>query len=92
MRLNCQNHLHRTGPAEFLGDAIPAWGATSIQVQFPCDIDNQPTGNFPGPEDIDWNGDGMIDMLVSNGTATASCPATLKYMRLGGTDGYSQDG
>ena len=70
-----------------LGVAIPAWAA-SVQVQYPCDIDNQPTGNFPGPEDVDWNGDGIIDMLVSNGTATASCPATLKYMRLGGTDGY----
>ena len=72
----------------FSAMTIPAWGATSIPVQYPCDIDNQPTGNFPGSEDIDWNGDGIIDMLVSNGTATASCPATLKYMRLGGTDGY----
>jgi hypothetical protein len=72
-----------------LGVAIPAW-SDPVQVQFPCDIDNQPTGNFPGPEDVDWNGDGVINMLLSDGTTTVACPANYKYMRLGGTDGYSR--
>lgn len=27
------------------------------------DIDNEPTGNFPGPEDIDHNGNGVFDPL-----------------------------
>ncbi len=72
-----------------LGAAIPVW-ADPVQVQFPCDIDNVPTGNFPGPEDVDWNGDGVMNMLLSDGTTTAACPANYKYMRLGGTDGYSR--
>ena len=59
--------------------AVPAWPA-SVQVQFPYDIDNRPTGNFPGPEDVDWNMDGVF---------SAPTP-TVKYMRLGGTDGYSR--
>jgi len=59
--------------------AIPAWPA-SVQVQFPYDIDNLPTGNFPGPEDVDWNGDGIY---------SAPTP-TIKYLRLGATDGYAK--
>jgi hypothetical protein len=69
--------------------AVPVW-ADPVQVQFPCDIDNEPTGNFPGPEDIDWNGDGSMNMLLSDGTTTAACPANYKYIRLGATDGYSR--
>jgi len=72
-----------------LGVAIPAW-SDPVQVQFPCDIDNQPTGNFPGPEDIDWNGDSAMNMLLSDGTTTVACPVNYKYIRLGGTDGYSR--
>lgn len=70
--------------------AIPAQAAHSVQVQFPCDIDNEPAGNFPGVEDVDWNGDGSINMLLSGGTVTAACPPNLKYMRLGASDGYAK--
>jgi FtsP/CotA-like multicopper oxidase with cupredoxin domain len=70
-----------------LGAAIPAWGATSIQVQYPYDIDNSPFNwvSNPtvtaarGPEDIDWNGDGFYSAPTST---------LFKYIRLGGTDGY----
>jgi FtsP/CotA-like multicopper oxidase with cupredoxin domain len=80
-----------------LGVAIPAW-SDSIEVQFPCDIDNFPydwtsaptTTTAKGPEDIDWNGDGMMNMLQSNGTTTAACPTNYRYIRLGATDGYSR--
>jgi len=66
---------------------IPAWGATSIQVQYPYDIDNFPydwisaptTMAARGPEDIDWNGDGLY---------TSTTSTRFKYIRLGGTDGY----
>ncbi len=27
-----------------------------------CDVDNHPLGNFPGPEDIDRNGNGVFDL------------------------------
>jgi FtsP/CotA-like multicopper oxidase with cupredoxin domain len=62
-----------------LSVAVPAW-ADSVQVQFPYDIDNQPTGNFPGSEDVDWNGDGLY---------TAPTP-TVMYKRLAGTDGFAK--
>jgi FtsP/CotA-like multicopper oxidase with cupredoxin domain len=31
------------------------------QLQCPNDLDKDPTGNFPGPEDVDHNGNGILD-------------------------------
>jgi FtsP/CotA-like multicopper oxidase with cupredoxin domain len=63
--------------------SVPAW-AQSVQVQFPYDIDNDPlgwsTGGAKGAEDVDWNGDGIY---------SAPTP-TVKYLRLGATDGYAR--
>ena len=79
MRIKDLDHLHRSCPAAS-DRRHPRVGGSSVQVQFPYDIDNRPTGNFPGPEDVDWNMDGFF---------SAPTP-TVKYMRLGGTDGYSR--
>ena len=89
--MRIQSRITYTGLilAALLLAAVPAW-ADPVMVQFPCDIDNDPTGNFPGPEDVDWNGDGLMNMLLSDGTTTAACPANYKYIRLGATDGYSR--
>lgn len=56
--------------------ALPDGGLTGMQC--PNDIDNQPTGNFPSPEDIDWNGDGSFTITDPD----AVC------LRVGVTDGY----
>ena len=63
--------------AGLLGVLLPALPAAGA-VQFPYDIDNMPTGNFPGAEDIDWNADGIF----------SAPPANYIYKHLGATDGY----
>ncbi|MBI5197378.1 MAG: multicopper oxidase domain-containing protein [Nitrospirae bacterium] len=45
--------------------------------QCPNDLDNFPTGNFPGPEDNDRNGNGIFD-----------ADPNVVCKRLGATDGY----
>ncbi|HUW62024.1 MAG TPA: SdrD B-like domain-containing protein [Candidatus Bathyarchaeia archaeon] len=72
---NTGNNLSRvdTGPAfllegiqTFLGETnYLAWGKTTYDN---VDTDNEPYGNFPGPEDIDLNGNGWFD--DSNGGIT----------------------
>jgi FtsP/CotA-like multicopper oxidase with cupredoxin domain len=39
-------------------------GIPRVQVNLYADgdIDNEPCGNFPSNEDIDWNGDGLLDL------------------------------
>jgi len=37
-------------------------GAAVNQLQCPNDIDKDPTGDFPGPGDIDHNGNGVLDV------------------------------
>ena len=54
--------------------ALPAMA----YVQYPNDIDNTPTGNFPGAEDIDWNNNGVFDVVNANA----------HLIVLGATDGF----
>jgi hypothetical protein len=46
-------------------DSIFTWTGDNIgwDVYGHADVDNQPTGNFPGPEDIDHNGDGILNCM-----------------------------
>lgn len=52
-----------------------------FQVQCPNDIDRTPTGNFPGPEDIDHDGDHNLDSS-----------AAVKCMWIVGGDGWADMG
>lgn len=71
---NTGNNLSRTetGPVVleafqlFLGQTnVIHWGKSTYDL---VDADNPPKGNFPGPEDIDHNGNGVFD--ASNGGIT----------------------
>ena len=50
------------GPGQTF-DAIFTWTGENIgwDVYGHMDVDNPPTGNFPGPEDVDVNGNGFFD-------------------------------
>ena len=71
--VNDANHL--AGPLLFTIPAVPG-GTTDAIFEWTgkdlgwdvyghaADIDNDPTGNFPGTEDVDHNGDGLIDVVA----------------------------
>jgi hypothetical protein len=46
---------------------IVSWGTEAIVATLPLDVDNPPLGNFPGPEDVDHNGNGLIDLGATSG-------------------------
>ena len=65
---NTGNNLSRTdtGPAFFLEALQTFLGQTNViewgkSTYDRVDVDNPPEGNFPGPEDVDLNGNGWFD-------------------------------
>ena len=48
------------GVPAILPDGVPD-DVDGDGVFTPADVDNDPLGNFPGPEDVDQNGDGLFD-------------------------------
>ncbi len=54
-------------------------------VQCPNDIDNEPFGATPGPEDYDWNGNGTFDQADGS-----PLDPNVVCIHLGATDGYAK--
>jgi FtsP/CotA-like multicopper oxidase with cupredoxin domain len=56
-----------TVPPGGTADAIFTWTGKGLGWDFYghlCDRDDAPTGNFPGPEDTDHNGNGVLDVVA----------------------------
>lgn len=53
--------------------------SSANQLQCPNDIDKEPTGNFPGSEDVDHNGDGTLNTNPN-----------IKCMWIQGGDGFAR--
>lgn len=52
-------------------DAIFTWTGKDLGFDIyghQQDLDNPPTGNFPGPEDVDHNGNGVLDNVAASPT------------------------
>lgn len=70
--------------------ALLTAAATAQGIQFPFDIDNEPygwsTGGAKGPEDIDWNGNGIYDGPPTPGPTTPR----YVYKRFAASDGFTK--
>jgi FtsP/CotA-like multicopper oxidase with cupredoxin domain len=63
--LGQQAFTDTTAPGSTM-DAIYTWTGVKMGWDFyghQHDLDNAPTGNFPGPEDVDHNGNGTMDAV-----------------------------